>query len=271
VRRPAALVTAILSVALLAYALHARCWWSLDADDMRIRIGLRTIESCAGRLDADYRCKVVSFRSTVPQGTRQRLFMSLGSLTYIIGLGALAAVAISAAVARVAGAAAGPLARLAVAICGLAALAAASFVLSWPEGQSGLDIHLGIGLPLTLAGCGLGIWSGVATVSEARAALAAARLSVVAGMAGGPGMAGRPAIASAPVSRPAPGRASAASSPPPAPTYPPGRPAPRPLDLRVRRPRPALSPLALGPPCSRCSAPTRWTPQQRWSCDHCHL
>jgi len=249
---------ALLAALLILWSAHARRWWSVESSLVSVRIGLNTVEACFDDGNAPRRCNVRRFRDIGIERQRQRWFLASAGVTYVAALGASAAVVIAAVLAALRGGGRS-LARVAMLSCAVTAMGGLVVVMLRPDWGAELPVRLGLGLPALLVGSALGAWGAVLTVraTPAPGALAAAaqtRVRLPAPDTDAPGSAGDDGALAASVVAP-PG-------PRPRP--------PRMLDLRVR-PRLPTNPLLFGPPCARCSAPTRWSAAQRWVCDRCHI
>ncbi|MCC6998750.1 MAG: hypothetical protein IT370_29330 [Deltaproteobacteria bacterium] len=250
---------ALLAALLILWSAHARRWWSMESSLVSVRIGLSTVEACFDDGNSR-RCHVQRFRDVGIERQRQRWFLASAGVTYVVALGASAAVVIAALLARLRGGGRA-LARVAMLGCAVAAMGGLLVVMLRPDWGAEMPVRLGLGLPALLVGSALGAWGAVLTTraTPADGALAAAAQARVRAPAPAPGD-DAPAAA---------GDGAAPDAPLVAPPGPRPR-APRMLDLRVR-PRLPTNPLLYGPPCARCSAPTRWSAAQRWVCDRCHI
>lgn len=251
------MLLALLAALLILWSAHARRWWSMESSLASVRIGISTVEVCFDDGNAPRRCHVQRFRDVGIERQRQRWFLASAGVTYVAALGASAAVVIAALLARLRGGGRS-LARVAMLGCAATAMGGLVVVMLRPDWGSEMPVRLGLGLPALLLGSALGAWSAAlaARGTPAAGALAAAAQSRVRPPAPGAGaddagdaVAVEPSVVAPPGPRPR---------------------APRMLDLRVR-PRLPTNPLLYGPPCARCSAPTRWSPAQRWVCDRCHI
>lgn len=174
--RTLAIVLSIAGAALIATATLTRHWLAYGGrdDGYRLRVGLRSAQSCVEGLSqgspfSPQPCEVVTLTSDARLYRSDRLFVVTGVLGFYMGLLASALLLVLAGLMISQSRHASALGRALLPICGVAMIAAITFVISRPRA----NLAVSYGLPLMVAGCLLGIG---ALFSQRRASLPMAPL-----------------------------------------------------------------------------------------------